>query len=443
VRTAVGAIVLLFCLGLTGCSLFGKKQTARNNNAAPKPFLGSEKKDKTETTAMPRGGDGPLPGAIGYLAGRVVVQATDRPIKADIIIKNVDYEDEKAAPIHYWTDEDGYFYIPQLKVGQQYELVVRAKENNELISRRWYARPPHATLLIPLDKQFTNANTPPIPSPAPSLPGKKETPTKESSRDGSPAARLEAPIKMNEPNAPPPSAGGNSGGNAPNPANIANNEFRLLNPNAPQPANIPSPPPVPGTPPWEKAPEQSPPPAVPAVPRWSGSVKLPEVDTPVPSCGLFGDQLRNFALRDLKGNVWEYKRDHRGRLTLLDFWFHSCGPCLQEIPNLVSLQSQYGPYGLQVVSIACEQGTVEQQRANVYPIRNRLRINYEVLLSGGGPERCPVVASFQVVSYPTLILLDANGKIIWRSPADGMNENARQILRNKINDRLVTTQSMR
>jgi thiol-disulfide isomerase/thioredoxin len=167
-------------------------------------------------------------------------------------------------------------------------------------------------------------------------------------------------------------------------------------------------------------------------------LKLPPLETPVPSCGMYGDRLDSLTLRDLDGKVWNYKCDGRGRLTLLDFWYHSCGPCLKEIPNLIELQREYGSKGLEIIGIACESGSLEEQRRNVRAIRNRYQITYKTLLSGGGPEHCPVIAQFHVALYPTLILIDENGRVVWRSGREGMDDYARQRLRKMIADKLDT-----
>src|SRR5439155_23866238 len=55
---------------------------------------------------------------------------------------------------------------------------------------------------------------------------------------------------------------------------------------------------------------------------------VPDVPARVPSCSLVGGQLRNFALYDLHGQPWEYKKSRRGRLLLLDFWATDCPPCV-------------------------------------------------------------------------------------------------------------------
>jgi thiol-disulfide isomerase/thioredoxin len=450
VRTAVGVVLVTVCLGLTGCSLFGKKRTAQNDN--PKPFLGTETPAKAATAAMPRETGGPLPGANGVLAGRVIVEATGRPVRASILIKNRDREEAKAADLDISTDDSGFFTITKLNVGDHYELVARTNDNGDLISRTVWATPPQPTLLIRLDKRFTTTSTPPPPNMPPSVPDKKgaPNPSKEST-EGKPAVSIDPPVKFSEQEpqprrgnaGPSPGSGSDSGNSAsPDPANIASGEFpRVKPPSVPVdiPGSTPSIPPVPGSQQWQSVPEQDQPKrSAPAVQGSSGSVLLPNIPTPVPSCGLYGNKLENFALYDLDGKPWEYKRDRRGRLILLDFWRHNCGPCIYCIPALVDLQRDFGTVGLEVVGIACEVGDVKEQCANVRPILNRNGVNYKILLCGGGPEHCPVMRDFGVEYLPYLVLIDESGYIIWRSPRTGMSNEEHVLLRKKIRDYLVT-----
>jgi thiol-disulfide isomerase/thioredoxin len=128
---------------------------------------------------------------------------------------------------------------------------------------------------------------------------------------------------------------------------------------------------------------------------------------------LTGQFLVNFALNDLNGQPWEYRKQ-RGRLTLVDFWGTWCTACMYSVPHLKGLQDKYGNYGLRVVGIAYEEGPVAEQVMKVNRVKQRLAINYTTLL--GAPRgECPVLQQFNVHAFPTLILLDDTGRIIWRS----------------------------
>jgi thiol-disulfide isomerase/thioredoxin len=154
----------------------------------------------------------------------------------------------------------------------------------------------------------------------------------------------------------------------------------------------------------------------------------------VPFCVLTGRKLDNFALYDLNGQPWEFRKHRRGRLVLLDFWWTMCRPCLQAIPHLTDLQQRYGSYGLEVVGIAYESDTFEQQVNRVRGARDRMGINYRLLLGGSPQDQCPVKRQFQVERFPTLILLDETGRIVMRK--EGLDAQHLEELRFEIRRRL-------
>jgi peroxiredoxin len=470
VRTPVGVALVIVCLGLTGCSLFGKKQAARNNNNSSntKPFLGTEGPAKEETAAVPASSGGPLPRANGFVAGQVVALSTGRPVMgARIQVQDLEEDDSKKATLEAETLEGGYFTIEGLKVGRHYKLIARAEQGGEMVSQAVFVQPPKPNLYLQLSKHNTTPSTPPVPDP-PKLPGKKDVSGTESSHERTPSATtLDPPVKIDpgkgsapfregESRPPPDNGMGASGGNSGNISNIAQEFPRTP---APRPqtedVSIPNPSksgtpdgpqsyrsapwPQPPAPQWERIPDERRPrsttPAAPPSP--SESVRIPSIPTKVPSCVLLGNKLDNFALNDVDGRTWEYKRDFHGQLLLLDFWYHTCSPCLQAIPRLNALQREYGPYGLQVVGIACETGTLEEQRSHVRSVRGRYNINYTTLLSGGGPERCEVIKQFQVTYYPKLVLIDKSGKIIWQSTDKGMDDYAHEQLKRLIHRQLI------
>jgi thiol-disulfide isomerase/thioredoxin len=132
-------------------------------------------------------------------------------------------------------------------------------------------------------------------------------------------------------------------------------------------------------------------------------------------------------LPDADGRDWDFAQ-RRGRLVLLDFWGTWCSPCLRAVPEVSRLSSTYGGSGLEVIGVACERGTPADNARRVRDTRQRLNMSYRLLLnneSGGAP----VEQQFHVTALPTLILLDADGVILWRGGADQFRELEGQIRR--------------
>ena len=133
----------------------------------------------------------------------------------------------------------------------------------------------------------------------------------------------------------------------------------------------------------------------------------------VPSCVLVGNQLVNFALEDINGEPWELRTNRKGKLVLLDFWGTWCTYCKTSMPTLKGLQQQYGPAGLEVIGIAYENGgTRDEQAHQVNDTCKRLLVNYRQLLGSG--DNCVVKRELGVRQFPTLILIDERGNILWR-----------------------------
>jgi len=167
----------------------------------------------------------------------------------------------------------------------------------------------------------------------------------------------------------------------------------LIKIEAPKP--LPDPTPTPGSPP--------------SLPRADAAAA--SAQPRVPSCVLLGRHLKTLALYDTGGQVWDFQSNRRGKLVLLDFWGTWCMPCRETAPQVQSIQARYT--ALEVVGIAYEQGGTRQDQATrVNNMCQRLKVTYRQLL-GAGPG-CPVQREFDIRAYPTLLLLDENGEILWR-----------------------------
>jgi thiol-disulfide isomerase/thioredoxin len=177
--------------------------------------------------------------------------------------------------------------------------------------------------------------------------------------------------------------------------------------------------------------------SAPAAPAGGAAPALPVSATPapVPSCVRVGKRVDNLALHTYDGKTWELRRD-RGekRLVLLDFWYSTCRPCMEAIPKIIEWDRKYRSWGLGIVGIAYEQGTAEEQRMNVGRVKARYGIKYPVLLGGGGTGPCPVKTQFEVTAFPSLVLLDEKGQIVFF--AQGLDAQTHYDLEMEIRRRL-------
>ena len=154
----------------------------------------------------------------------------------------------------------------------------------------------------------------------------------------------------------------------------------------------------------------------------------------MPSCRFDGERLVDFRLPDLQLQPVSFS-GLDSEFVLLDFWGTWCGYCLKSTPQLIELQRRFGGQGLQVIGIAYEQGDVTERVSRVQQVREQLQINYPLLLGDvGGP--CPLREKFQVHLYPTLVLLDRSGRIVWRS--EGANPPEFQRLENLLKNQLAS-----
>jgi thiol-disulfide isomerase/thioredoxin len=418
VRTSFAGLLVAVCLGLSGCSSAGKKQPQADAGLRPLPSGGAA------APVFPGGERAPTaaaPSVDGILAGQVVDRYNRRQPGAKIEIVDLQGDGKKIAPIEYSSDNQGYFVIQGLQPGRHYKLVARSKDGTREIIGTTFAAPPNARLSIYVSEDYA-----PAPARGDRAPVTIDPPARSKTEAGSDGGSSGIKTQADTGTGSPPGAaiGGSPPEPQPRPDKIVDKGgFE----SAPPKIAIQGPGADP-TPRHDAGPSAGSMTLPPTPSPGRSSSQLPLGPSPVPSCVLEGNRLENFALKDLNGDPWEFRRNRHGRLVLLDFWYSTCGPCLNAIPHLSKLQRTYGPYGLEVVGIAYESGPWAEQVNNVRAIRGRYGINYVTLLGGG--EACPVRKQFGLYNFPTTVLVDERGRILWR--AEGLDQRSLSELEREI-----------
>lgn len=107
--------------------------------------------------------------------------------------------------------------------------------------------------------------------------------------------------------------------------------------------------------------------------------------------------------------------DLKGRITVLDYWYMSCHPCIKAIPVLDSIQQLYAAKGVQVIGLNAYDND-EEGRARLPKFLSFNPMHYDILLIDKD-----IVSNYRVRSWPTIYIIDREGKIIHHHVGYGVN----------------------
>ncbi len=370
-------------------------------------------------------GRNPRANVNGVLAGQVIDTFNQRRAGVTISVQAVDGGETKQVV----TNDQGYFTINGLQGGKKYKLLAKTKQGDVQVSGSTEATSPNVVVLIKLSHSLAQADGKPMGLSGSA--GGLHSSVAEQAWQGAGNANNNL-----NPGAPGDRLGPASEMNSSPPVNnppIGN--ARLGRPVASEPTGpINTEPLRPEYTTRNDALPSSSPPALLNIPgplmnrndrtrsNESSSVSNDDrgssqyLDHP-----LFDLERRPTTLGALKG-----------KLTLVDIWGTWCTHCIRGMPELVSLQRRYGSKGLVVVGIAAqEQGEPASVASHIRFITNRNGVNYPIVMEQGNQ---PVVQAFRVGAFPTLFLLDENGREVWRS--EGLSPDSKKKLEEELKRRL-------
>jgi len=128
------------------------------------------------------------------------------------------------------------------------------------------------------------------------------------------------------------------------------------------------------------------------------------------------------SLKDKTVNLSDYK----GKLVLIDFFYKSCYPCMLALPALQDLHEKYNNKGLKIIGIDPYDTKEKDDIDNFLAKRG---VTYTVLLGGKD-----IAKEYHVSGYPTMYLIDKNGKIILSQVGygEGVEEELEKIIKENL-----------
>lgn len=97
--------------------------------------------------------------------------------------------------------------------------------------------------------------------------------------------------------------------------------------------------------------------------------------------------------------------NYRGKVVLVDFWASWCGPCMGEMPNVVSTYGKLHDKGFEILGIS-----LDQDKAAMEGALKKQNMTWVQYFDGGGWDN-KISKSFGIQSIPAAWLLDKKGML--------------------------------
>jgi DNA-binding beta-propeller fold protein YncE len=109
--------------------------------------------------------------------------------------------------------------------------------------------------------------------------------------------------------------------------------------------------------------------------------------------------------------------DLRGRIVLLDFWTLCCINCIHTLPDLAKLEAKY-PGILVVLGIHSPKFPNEKETESI----RKAILRYEIAHPVVNDSELILWRRFRINSWPTLVLIDPDGNVVWSEGGEGHYE---------------------
>ncbi|HXG07802.1 MAG TPA: thioredoxin-like domain-containing protein [Nitrososphaera sp.] len=116
--------------------------------------------------------------------------------------------------------------------------------------------------------------------------------------------------------------------------------------------------------------------------------------------------------------------DLRGYVVILDFWTYCCINCMHTLPDLEWIEKKYHGKPVVVIGVHSAKFYNEQEAENVREAIGRYEISHPVIVD----RNMEIWESYGVSGWPTLVVIDPKGNVIYQQSGEGQRENLDDVI---------------
>ena len=112
-------------------------------------------------------------------------------------------------------------------------------------------------------------------------------------------------------------------------------------------------------------------------------------------------------LETLDGKAFKLS-DIKGKVLVIDLWATWCGPCRYEVPELVNIQKEFGPRGLEVIGLNIDPDNESETPERVRAFAKEFNVNYKLAYA----ERDLAASLMRGGNIPQSLVVGRDGRIV-------------------------------
>lgn len=122
--------------------------------------------------------------------------------------------------------------------------------------------------------------------------------------------------------------------------------------------------------------------------------------------------------------------DLRGKVVLVEFWTFGCVNCQRALPSVRGWARRYRDEGLIVIGVHAPEFAFERDRANVERAVRRMELDFPIAIDND----FAIWKAWSNQYWPTLYLVDAQGRVRWRHIGEGAYPETEQAIRQLLDE---------